>query len=100
MILLRCPYCREMRSEAELTWGGEAGIMRPADPAIASDTEWTEYLFMRTNTKGWLQEQWCCSAGCGQWFKVERHTVSHQIRQILRFDEAFSDVTIAQEGAA
>ena len=86
MIVIRCPYCLEQRSEVELTYGGEAGIARPS-PEGASDEEWTEYLFMRANLKGAHAEQWCCAAGCGQWFKVVRHTVTHEISAVVRFDE-------------
>ena len=88
MITLRCPYCRELRTEEELTCGGELGIERPS-PDAATDAQWTDYLFMRVNRKGLHQEQWCCSAGCGQWFKVARHTVTHEIMEVLRFDEPF-----------
>jgi sarcosine oxidase, subunit delta len=87
MILIRCPYCGEQRTEEELQYGGEAGLARP--PAGCSDAEWTEYLFMRKNPKGVHEEQWCCIAGCGQWFKVARHTVTHEISQVLRFDQGF-----------
>jgi sarcosine oxidase subunit delta len=90
MIVIRCPYCHEHRTEEELTYGGEANVARP-EPTRASDTEWTDYLFMRTNPKGLHREQWCCSAGCGQWFKVTRHTVTHEVTEILRFDEPFAD---------
>jgi sarcosine oxidase subunit delta len=89
MITLRCPYCRELRVEDELTFGGELGILRPT-PETASNTEWTDYLFMRVNRKGIHEEQWCCSAGCGQWFKVARHTVTHEVAEIRRFDEPFA----------
>jgi sarcosine oxidase subunit delta len=89
MIVIRCPYCQELRTEEELTYGGEAGVARP-DPDKASDIEWTDYLFMRRNPKGMHQEQWCCAAGCGQWFKVVRHTVTHEVTEILRFDDPFA----------
>ena len=84
MIMLRCPYCNEIRGEDELRHGGEAGNLRPTDPAAASDEAWTDYLYMRSNAKGPLQEQWCCEAGCGQWFLVTRDTVSHQVLDIRR----------------
>lgn len=86
MIVLRCPYCHEQRTEDELTYGGEFGLERPP-PDKASDVRWTDYLFMRANPKGLNHEQWCCSGGCGQWFKVARDTVTHGIAEILRFDE-------------
>ena len=36
MLLIRCPWCGE-RDEAEFSYGGEAGIAYPADPAALSD---------------------------------------------------------------
>ncbi len=91
MIVIRCPYCLENRHEDELEYGGEADIVRPDPPDAASDTTWTDYLYMRTNTKGLHFEQWCCRAGCGQWFKVARDTVSHVITEVIRFDDRFTD---------
>jgi len=91
MIMLRCPYCGELRTELEITCGGELGVARPADPQVATDVAWTEYLYFRSNPKGLLREQWCCSYGCGQWFKVERHTVTHEITRVLRFDRPFTE---------
>jgi sarcosine oxidase subunit delta len=90
MIVIRCPYCREFRTEEELTYGGEADVARP--PETCTDLEWTHYLFMRKNTKGMHHEQWYCSAGCGQWFKVARHTVTHEVTEVIRFDQAFKHV--------
>ena len=86
MIIIECPYCRESRVEDELRYGGEANIQRAIDPTTVSDEVWTDYLFIRTNPKGWRDEQWCCEAGCGQWFKVRRHSVSHAIENVVRFD--------------
>jgi sarcosine oxidase subunit delta len=88
MIVIRCPYCCELRNEEELTYGGEADVLRPPDPAAVSDAEWTDYLFMHRNSKGILREQWCCTAGCGQWFKAVRHTVTHEVMEVVRADQA------------
>lgn len=90
MIIICCPHCNEQRTEEELVYGGEANIIRSATPDEVSDIDWTDYLYMRSNPKGLHEEQWCCAAGCGQWFKVERHTVSHQVTQVVRFDQDFS----------
>lgn len=87
MIIIECPYCNEARAEEELRYGGEADRIRPADPATVPDRHWTEYLFMRHNPKGLLLEQWCCAMGCGQWFKVQRDTVSHAVMGVWRFDQ-------------
>jgi sarcosine oxidase, subunit delta len=89
MIVIRCPYCHELRTEEELTYGGEAEIARPP-PEQASDEQWTDYLFMRSHPKGPHREQWCCASGCGQWFKVARHTVTHEVTEVLRCDEPFT----------
>jgi sarcosine oxidase, subunit delta len=91
MIILQCPYCHEQRTEEELTYGGEVGGARPLDPERVNDAVWTDYLFMRTNVKGVLAEQWCCTFGCGQWFKVWRDTVTHELRAIVRFNEPDAD---------
>lgn len=96
MIVIQCPYCLEQRTEEELQYGGEADLARP--PETCSDTEWTDYLFMRRNTKGVHYEQWCCSGGCGQWFKVARHTVSHEVAQVLKFDQRFEPTELASHG--
>lgn len=90
MIVVRCPYCSEHRHEGELEYGGEAEIVRPLESERESDAVWVGYLFMRRNTKGVLLEQWCCRAGCQQWFKVARDTVSHDVREVLPFDGTFT----------
>ena len=90
MIIIRCPYCNELRHEDELEYGGEADIARPQPPDTVGDAEWADYLYMRKNTRGIHFEQWCCRAGCGQWFKVARDTVNHDIHEILPFDRSFA----------
>lgn len=76
MLILTCPHCGP-REERELVWGGEAGIARP--DLSCDDVTWTDYLFFRANPKGVVLEQWCCAAGCGQWFKVARNTLTHEV---------------------
>lgn len=88
MIVISCPYCDEERLEEELRYGGEADLVRPADPATVSDEAWTDYLYMRRNAKGPHREQWCCAAGCGQWFVVTRDSVSHEVLEVARFDRS------------
>ena len=77
MLLIRCPYCG-LRDESEFSCGGEADIARPLEPETLSDAEWADYVFMRTNTKGRFKEQWVHTHGCGRWFTLVRHTVSHE----------------------
>jgi|SRR5258708_1450064 sarcosine oxidase subunit delta len=91
MIIIRCPYCHEQRTEEELTYGGEDNIARPPEPQNASNETWTDYLFMRSNPKGVLGELWCCTHGCGQWFKVRRDSVTHEIGEVVRLDPSQGD---------
>jgi len=76
-----CPYCG-VRDVLEFTWGGQADIARPADPAACSAEEWGAYLFIRQNPKGVHHERWCHTYGCGQWFSVWRDTLTHVIEEV------------------
>ena len=78
MLLINCPWCGR-RDESEFSYGGEADIVRPADPAALSDAEWADYLFMRKNSRGRQREQWVHAHGCRRWFVVTRDTVSYRI---------------------
>ena len=79
MFQFHCPHCGERRDEEEFSHAGEAYIVRPARPDDVSDAEWGDYLFMRTNTKGWFWEQWQHTAGCRKVFAVKRHTATYEI---------------------
>ncbi len=86
MLLIPCPWCGP-RNESEFTYGGEADVVRPADPEAVGDVAWADYLFMRTNPKGSLDELWCHSQGCRRWFKVTRDTVTHEISSFATLNE-------------
>lgn len=77
MLVIPCPYCGP-RDAAEFTYGGEANIARP-DPAQASDEAWGDYLFMRANPMGPVEERWVHVHGCRQWIVVRRDTRTHEI---------------------
>ena len=86
MLLIACPWCGP-RDELEFSYGGEAHIRRPEDPAALSDGEFAQYLFMRTNPKGVHAERWVHTAGCRRWFNVLRDTTSHEILAVYRMGE-------------
>src|SRR6185295_2129780 len=67
MLRIPCPNCG-VRDETEFRYGGAAHLRRPEH--AASDREWTDYLYMRSNPKGIYAELW---------FNVLRNTVSHAI---------------------
>jgi heterotetrameric sarcosine oxidase delta subunit len=86
MLIIQCPWCGP-RNDAEFSYGGEAGIVRPENPAALSDEEWAQYLYMRNNKRGTHVEQWCHQAGCRRWFEVVRDTVSNRISGIYKVGE-------------
>ena len=74
---IKCPFCGH-RDEHEFQYGGEAHIARPANPDQLDDEEWADYVFNRTNPKGWHYERWLHEAGCGRWFNTIRNTKTHE----------------------
>ena len=84
MMQLRCPWCGP-RDENEFVCGGTTHIARP-DPGV-SDAVWGEYLFFRDNPKGVHLERWRHAYGCGNWFNIARHTVTHQVLALYGITE-------------
>ncbi|WP_149537264.1 sarcosine oxidase subunit delta [Siccirubricoccus phaeus] len=74
-----CPFCGP-RDEVEFTWRGDASVQRPA--AEAGVEAFHDYVYLRRNPRGWTQEWWQHSAGCRAWLRVERHTMTHEIRKV------------------
>ena len=103
MLLIRCPYCEEERSELEFLWAGEAHIARPQNIAAISDEEFAEYFFMRDNDKGMVFERWRHIHGCGRFFNAARHSVTDKIHLTYKAGEPKPDeATLAagHEGAS
>jgi sarcosine oxidase subunit delta len=75
MLLIVCPYCGK-RPEIEFTYGGQAHLARPVKPAELNDQAWTDFLYMRTNTKGVYAERWRHARGCGRFFNAVRDTTT------------------------
>ena len=86
MLRIDCPWCGP-RDQTEFSYGGEAHIVRPAEPETLSDEAWGAYLFNRKNKKGSFLEQWCHTAGCRRWFNAVRDSQSYQIEAVYRIGE-------------
>ncbi|MFQ6017868.1 MAG: sarcosine oxidase subunit delta [Kiloniellaceae bacterium] len=86
MLLIPCPYCGR-RSETEFSYGGEAHIERPKEPAKLDDADWADYVFMCANAKGVFLERWVHAHGCRRWFNVARDTVTYQILAVYEMGE-------------
>ena len=76
MIIIDCPYCGP-RDHAEFTYVGDAARTRPAEDA--SQATWFDYVYLRDPRRGVQDELWRHSAGCGQFLKVRRDTLTHEI---------------------
>jgi sarcosine oxidase subunit delta len=85
MLLIPCPYCGE-RPEIEFTHGGEAHLTRPA-PQVDTET-WTQFLYMRKNTKGVHAERWRHARGCGKFFNALRDTTTDHFVAVYKSGEA------------
>ena len=77
MQLFSCPFCGP-RDETEFAFGAEAGKTRPEPAADVSDEAWARYLHYDDNPKGPTREIWL-HATCGEFFLMERDTVSHAV---------------------
>lgn len=100
MLRIPCPCCG-VRDEPEFTFGGPSHVTRPA--LEVTDAEWADYLFNRDNPKGIHYERWLHAYGCGRWFNVARHTVTHEILAVYRMAEgkpAFEDLEARQRAQA
>jgi sarcosine oxidase subunit delta len=79
MLRIPCIHCGP-RDESEFTCGGTSHLARPG--LEQSDAVWGDYLFFRDNPKGRHLERWRHTYGCGRWFNVARHTVTHEILSV------------------
>ena len=81
-----CPFCGE-RDSAEFVYRGDASPVRPA--AEEGEAAFAEYVYLRRNPVGEIQEHWYHAQGCRNWLVVTRDTRTHHI----------SDCTLAKETA-
>ena len=76
MLLIPCPWCGE-RAHTEFTYLGDATVTRPEPDA--DEKQWYDFVYTRDNPRGRHVEWWQHSAGCRQWIKVERDTMTHEV---------------------
>ncbi len=86
MLLIDCPYCGP-RSELEFSYGGQAHVVRPADPSSVDADAWAEFLYLRANTRGVHAERWRHMHGCARFFNALRDTTSDQFVATYRSGE-------------
>ena len=86
MLNIKCPFCG-YRSQKEFSYGGDGTVKRPELNQNISDEKWNEFLYLRKSPRGKHIELWHHVAGCRQWFKVQRNTVTHEIFQTVKMNE-------------
>ena len=86
MLNIRCPYCGD-RSQKEFAYGGDGTVVRPKLNQEISDEKWDEFVYLRKSPRGKHIELWHHVAGCRQWFKVQRDTVTHEIFKTAKMSE-------------
>lgn len=70
-----CPFCGS-RDAAEFNYLGDAAPKRP-DPA--EPERFFDYVYLRDNPAGPIQELWYHAGGCRMWLEVTRDTRTHDI---------------------
>ena len=86
MLYIKCPFCG-YRSQKEFSYGGDGTTKRPELNQDISDEKWNEFVYLRKSPRGKHIELWHHVAGCRQWFKVQRDTVTHEIFQTTKMNE-------------
>ncbi len=86
MLLIPCPHCGPRNSD-EFAFRGEV-VSRP--DVDAPPHEWRAYLYDKANVAGWQDETWFHVSGCRRFLRVERNTVSNEIRAVRDVAEAAS----------
>jgi sarcosine oxidase subunit delta len=70
---IACPYCGA-RDSQEFTYRGDASVVRPA-----SEEGMFDYVYLRDNIAGPIEEHWYHAQGCRNWLVVTRDTRTHDI---------------------
>jgi sarcosine oxidase subunit delta len=92
-----CPL-NGLRNITEFTYGGEVSVM--PNPDAATDAEWADYVFNKTNPAGVVREWWLHNAS-GYWFIAERDAVTDCVLKTFDPGELFTaraEFPVAAEG--
>lgn len=80
-MLIHCPYCGA-RDSQEFTYRGDAVGVRPDPNADNAEQVFHDYVYLRDNPAGDHLEWWYHGAGCRQWLRVSRNTLTHAIKAV------------------
>lgn len=84
---IACPFCGE-RDVGEFSYLGDASPRRPhysvddvSDPTALQDA-FHDYVYLRDNVAGVMNEYWYHGGGCRSWLIAERSTVTHEFKSV------------------
>lgn len=87
MKILNCPL-NGPRNISEFLYGGE--VKTNLDPALSSDSDWAEHIFMENNYSGIVREWWL-HAATAFWFIAERNSKTDEIVRTYPSTEIFKE---------
>ena len=88
MLIIDCPWCGS-RAQTEFTYEGDATVERPDN---GDEKAFFEYVYIRDNPSGWLDEMWQHTSGCRRFLKVRRHVTTHEIAGSAKPGDALPEV--------
>ena len=77
-MLIKCPHCG-VRPVEEFTFLGDAKPRRPSSNDPSSMDQWFDYVYLRDNPKGRIEEYAHHAGGCRSWLVVSRDTETHVV---------------------
>ena len=77
-MLITCPHCGA-RPVEEFTFLGDAKPQRPTSNDPSSMDQWFDYVYLRDNPRGRIEEYVHHSGGCRAWLVVSRDTATHEV---------------------
>ena len=77
-VRIPCPFCGA-RDIAEFACRGAVLPARPDPQAADAPSAFHDWLYLRENLAGELDEHWYHAAGCRRWMVVRRDTRDHRI---------------------
>ena len=81
-MLITCPHCGK-RPVEEFTFLGDAKPARPTSIDPTTMELWFDYVYLRDNPRGVINEYVHHSGGCRAWLVVTRHTDTHDVNQCV-----------------
>jgi sarcosine oxidase subunit delta len=81
-MLITCPHCGA-RPVEEFTFLGDARPQRPTSNDPFTMDQWFDYVYLRDNPKGCIDEFAHHSGGCRAWLVVTRNTETHEVHDTV-----------------